>query len=331
MKVSRTLGAIAVSVLAATTSVSAQEFKWDMANEYAANSLHGQAQIKFGEVLAEETDGAIKITNHFSASLGYKSLEQFDAVADGALPIANTNSGQLAGIEPLLLLSSLPFLVRGADDAKMLWETARPYYDKVFEANNQILLYASPWPPAGIWANKPITSVEDLQDLKIRAWDASGVITLKAAGAAPIQLSWADVVPQLATGGIDAVLTSAEGGANSKFWEHLSNFSAVNYSMNLSMTHINADVYNSLSEDQQAAVQKAAQIASDMAWAALGERVAQNYADMEAHDVTVTRKVPDEFLAALAKAGQNVYADWLEKMGPEGQEILDAYNDARGM
>lgn len=330
MKINRTLGAIAVSILAATAA-GAQDIRWDMANEYAANSLHGQAQIKFGDVLAEETDGAIEITNHFSASLGYKSLEQFDAVGDGALPLANTNSGQLAGIEPVFLASSLPFLVRGADDAKLLWETARPYYDKVFEANNQILLYASPWPPAGIWANKAIESVEDLQDLKIRAWDASGVITLKAIGAAPIQLSWADVVPQLATGGIEAVLTSAEGGANSKFWEHLSNFSAVNYSMNLSMTHMNAGVYNALSEDQKAAVQKAAQIASDQAWGALGDRVEQNYEDMEAHDVTVTREVSDDFLAALSKAGENVYADWLDKMGPEGQEMLDAYNAERGM
>ncbi len=51
----------------------------------------------------------------------------------------------------------------------------------------------------------------NLSGLKIRAWDASGTRTLKTAGAAAVQMSWADVVPQLSSGGIEAVLTSAEG------------------------------------------------------------------------------------------------------------------------
>src|SRR5690606_27651052 len=160
------------SVAATAGSANAQEVKWDMANEYAASSLHGEAQTLFGETLTKETNGAIEITNHFGASLGYKSREQFDAVGDGGLPIANTNTGPLAGIDPLFLLSSLPFLVRNPYDAKLLWEVALPYYQKVFADNNQILLFASPWPPAGIWANKPLTSKEDLAGLKIRAWDA---------------------------------------------------------------------------------------------------------------------------------------------------------------
>ena len=48
---------------------------------------------------------------------------------------------------------------------------------------------------------------------------------------------------QLASGGIDGVLTSVEGGTNAKFWEHLTHFSAINYSMSLNMTHLNKDAY----------------------------------------------------------------------------------------
>jgi TRAP-type C4-dicarboxylate transport system substrate-binding protein len=188
-----------------------------MANEYADSSVHGQAQQVFADTAAEASNGSVKITNHFGASLGYTSAQHFDAVADGALPIANTNMGTVSGIEPIFLLSSLPFLANSIEEARMLWEAARPYYEKTFEEYNQILLYASPWPPAGIWANKPVTSLADLKGLRIRAWDASGTSTLQGAGAAALQLPWADVVPQLASGGIEAVLTSAEGGANSKF------------------------------------------------------------------------------------------------------------------
>ena len=320
----------AAAVLALSTAASAATVKWDMANEYQESSIHGQGQKVFSETLMKESGGSIVVTNHFGGSIGYKSKEHFDAVGDGALPIANTSMGQVAGIEPIFLLSSLPFLVGSADDARLLWEVAKPHYEAVFAKHNQVLLYASPWPPAGIWSKKPVLSSSNLSGLKIRAWDASGTRTLKTAGAAAVQMSWADVVPQLSSGGIEAVLTSAEGGVNAKFWEHLSHFNAINYSMSLNMTHVNKDAFDALSAEQKAAVMKAAEVAGDAAWAALAERVGQNYKDMRANGITVAETVPAGFLGELNAAGDGVYDDWLSKVGDTGKSILDEYKSRRG-
>jgi TRAP-type C4-dicarboxylate transport system substrate-binding protein len=320
----------AAAVLAFSTAASAATVKWDMANEYQESSIHGQGQKVFADTLMKESGGSIVVTNHFGGSIGYKSKEHFDAVGDGALPIANTSMGQVAGIEPIFLLSSLPFLVGSADDAKLLWEVAKPHYEAVFAKHNQVLLYASPWPPAGIWSKKPVLSSSNLSGLKIRAWDASGTRTLKTAGAAAVQMSWADVVPQLSSGGIEAVLTSAEGGVNAKFWEHLSHFNAINYSMSLNMTHVNKDAFDALSAEQKAAVMKAAEVAGDAAWAALAERVGQNYKDMRANGITVAETVPAGFLGELNAAGDGVYDDWLSKVGDTGKAILDEYKSRRG-
>jgi len=320
----------AAAVLAFSTAASAATVKWDMANEYQESSIHGQGQKVFSDTLLKESGGSVVVTNHFGGSIGYKSKEHFDAVGDGALPIANTSMGQVAGIEPIFLLSSLPFLVGSADDAKLLWEVAKPHYEAVFAKHNQVLLYASPWPPAGIWSKKPVLSSSNLSGLKIRAWDASGTRTLKTAGAAAVQMSWADVVPQLSSGGIEAVLTSAEGGVNAKFWEHLSHFNAINYSMSLNMTHVNKDAFDALSAEQKAAVMKAAEVAGDAAWAALAERVGQNYKDMRANGITVAETVPAGFLGELNAAGDGVYDDWLSKVGDTGKAILDEYKSRRG-
>jgi len=320
----------AAAVLAFSTAASAATVKWDMANEYQESSIHGQGQKVFSDTLMKESGGSVVVTNHFGGSIGYKSKEHFDAVGDGALPIANTSMGQVAGIEPIFLLSSLPFLVGSADDAKLLWEVAKPHYEAVFAKHNQVLLYASPWPPAGIWSKKPVLSSSNLSGLKIRAWDASGTRTLKTAGAAAVQMSWADVVPQLSSGGIEAVLTSAEGGVNAKFWEHLSHFNAINYSMSLNMTHVNKDAFDALSAEQKAAVMKAAEVAGDAAWAALAERVDQNYKDMRANGITVAETVPAGFLGELNAAGDGVYDDWLSKVGDTGKAILDEYKSRRG-
>ena len=330
MKITSMLNAFGLAAVFLAGPVSAQNVKWDMANEYQETSIHGQAQKVFTDTAKTASGGSIEITNHFSGSIGYKSKEHFDAVGDGALPIANTSMGQVAGIEPMFLLSSLPFLVGSADEAKLLWDVARPAYEEIFARNNQILLYASPWPPAGVWAKKAIVSKDALADVKIRAWDASGTSTLINAGAAAIQMSWADVVPQLASGGIDGVLTSAEGGTNAKFWEHLSHFSALNYSMSLNMTHVNKDSWDALSDAQRTALQTAADAASNAAWGALASRVSENYADMEANGITVIRDVPAGFLGELSLAGEQVYADWLAKVGDAGQKILDEFRAKRG-
>jgi TRAP-type C4-dicarboxylate transport system substrate-binding protein len=321
--------ALATTLATAPFDTEAAE-TWDLANEYNATSIHAEGDIFFAEQLAEKSGGEIEIVHHFGGALGYKSLDQFDAVGDGAIPIADTYVGPLGGIDPMFLLPSLPFLAKTAAEAQTLYEVAKPYYDEIFAASNQKLLYSSPWPPSGIWAKKPVASIADLAGLKIRTYDANGTITLKAAGAAPIQLSWADVVPQLSTGGIDAVLTSAESGANAKFWEHLSDFTEINYAMPLNMLHINLDVFNGLSPELQQAVLDSAEATSARNWQAVLTRVEENYAEMASNGVTVVSDVPEDYLAALNEAGREALDDWLAKTGDKGKAIIEAYHAQKG-
>lgn len=314
-----------VFTAAAPVSALAASVTWDMANEYNDSSIHAEGDKIFGKQLAKMTNGEIKVVHHFGGSIGFKSKDQLDAVGDGALPIANTYVGPLGGIDPMFLLPSLPFLAKTPAEARKLLAAAKPSYEAIFAANNQRLLWASPWPASGIWAKMPVNTADALTNLKIRTYDANGTITLKDAKAAPIQLSWADVVPQLSTGGIDAVLTSAEGGTNAKFWEHLNHFTEVNYAMPLNMVHINLDTWNSLTESQKDAVLKAGKMAEDHVWKSVETRVASNYKDMKAAGVTVVTGVDAGFLTMLNEAGEKARADWLKKTGAKGQAILDTF------
>ncbi|MCK7616143.1 TRAP transporter substrate-binding protein [Roseibium sediminicola] len=303
----------------------AADINWDMANEYNDTSIHAEGDKIFSAKLAELTGGAIKITHHFGGSIGFKSKDQLDAVGDGALPIADTYVGPLGGIDQMFLLPSLPFLAKTPQEARNLFEAARSEYEAVFAAYNQKLLWASPWPPSGIWAKKPVADTAALEDLKIRTYDANGTITLQQVNAIPIQLSWADVVPQLSTGGIAAVLTSAEAGANAKFWEHLDYFTEVNYAMPLNMVHINLDTWNGLSSAHQEAVLQAAKAAEDHVWQSVVARVDDNYTQMRAENMTVVTDVDPALLTALRNAGQDAREEWLAKTGDKGKAILDAY------
>jgi TRAP-type C4-dicarboxylate transport system substrate-binding protein len=322
-------------VLAATLALGvgaahAADYNWDLANEYQASSIFGEGDALFAERVAELSGGRIKVTLHMGGALGYKSVDHFDAVGDGALPIADSYTGAWQGIDPIFTMPALPFLASNVEEARALYQAAKPYYEEVFAKNNQKLLVASPWPPSGMWGKKPLDSMGGVKNLRIRTYDPNGTKTLKAAGAAPIQLSWADVIPQLTTGGIDAVLTSAEGGVNAKFWEHLSHFTEINYAMPLSMTHMNLDTYNDLPPDLKKAVDDAAKATEDRNWGAVVDRRKNNYKTMESNGMTVVTGVPKAYLDALNKAGEDALADWSAKMGERGQKIMADYKKRTG-
>ncbi|MCW4150987.1 TRAP transporter substrate-binding protein [Halomonas sp. 18H] len=314
-------GGMAFNAQAATTM--------DFSNEYNASSIHAEGDAWFIDRVEELTDGEVDITLHTGASLGFRSGDHFYAVADNAVQIADSLSGTLGGIDPIFLLSSLPFLADDVESAKRLYEIARPAYAEVFEDNNQILLYASPWPASGIWSEEPVTDMEGLQDLKIRTYDRNGTEILRNAGASPVKLSWADVVPQLATGGIEAVLTSAESGANGSFWEHLSDFSAIKYAIPLNMVHMNRDAFESLSESQQEAILQAAEETDAHNWEVVKERVAQNYETLETHDIAIHDPIPEDFRAGLEEAATPVLENWLDNIGERGQKIIDEFNQTQ--
>ena len=309
-------------------SALAQQFKWDMPNEYGATTLPGQADAEFAELVKQKSNGQIEITVHFDGALLNKSGQHFAAVEDGAVPLASTFSGTFMGMDPIWTAQSLPFLATDPKESRALQAALEPYMDRAFRRANQFYLYSAPWTPVGIWAREPITSIDAIQGLKIRTYDANGTSTMKAAGAAAIQLSWADVIPAFSTGTIDAVLTSDEGGVSAKFWEHVDHFTALGFTMGMNTIHMNLDVFDSLSPDLQKAVLDAAKEAEDAAWARTDARIEANFGTMEKNGVTVVdvADVPQEVIDHLRKAGEPLMDEWVREIGVgDADKILADY------
>lgn len=322
-------GTFAMSVGLWAQGAFAQE-RWDLVNEYPPSSVHAQSADTFIAALSEATNGEIEVTAHHGAALGYKSADQFDAVGDGAVQLASSFMGPWSGIDPVFLVSSLPFLAPTVEDNRALYAAARPYYEEVLEEANQVFLFATPWPPSGLWGNKPLDTLEAIRGVRIRTYDANGTLTLREAGASPIQLSWADTIPQLSTNGIDGVLTSADGGAAAQLWELQSHFTEVNYASPLQVVHINRDVYEALSEEQKQAVQDAAKEAEEFGWNLLANRVQENYAQMQENGMTVVTGVSPDYIAELGTAAEPSLADWRSKFGEERADaLLQAYEAGR--
>lgn len=303
---------------------------WDMANEYPATSLHGQIADFFATKVGENTKGTVKITVHHGGALGYKTVDQFDAVGDGAIQLATSPFSAWLGIDPIFQLSALPFIAPSTEDAHRLYDLAKADYAKVLEDNNQVLLFATPWPPSGLWGNKAFESAADLKDVKIRTFDVTATELLKNVGAFPIKLAWSDVPAQLSTHAIDAVLTSANGGVGVQLWELQSHFTAVNYSSGLQGVHVNLDAWNSLTPEQKTEVLAAATEAEAFGWKMAADSIAKDYATMREHKMTVIEQVPAAFTDFLNDAAKPVVEDWARKIGPRAAAILTAYRAQKG-
>lgn len=317
---------LAISALFALTSAaSAQTYVWDMPNEYPATSVQGEGDRHFAELLKTKSQGDIKIVHHFGASLGFRSKDQLDAVADGAVVIANTFVPPLGGINPIFVLSSLPFLVSNASEAYMLYEVARPYYDKELARYNQKLLYASPWPASGLWGSRTYDRPEAVKGLKMRTYDPNGTLVFKAAGAAPVQLSWADIVPQLTTGGIEGVLTSIESGLSASFNDYAKHFTALNYDTTINMVTMNLDTWNKLPAAGQKAVLDAAKETELFLWGNIDKVIQRNYDTAAKRGVTIAEKVDPAFRRYLQEQAEPVIAAWVKRAGKDGEALIAEY------
>jgi TRAP-type C4-dicarboxylate transport system substrate-binding protein len=324
--VARILSSFAVASLMLAGTAAHAQLKLNMANEYPAGSLVGQADSEFAKRVHEQTQGRVQIANQFGGAAGIKSADHFAAVEDGAVAIASTPTDKMLGVSPIFGLFSIPFLMPSNKDAKRLVDVAKGELEAAFAGANQVLLFSEPWTPSGVWANISLSGVDKLKELKLRTFDASSTITMKNAGVNAVQLTWGDVFPGLSTGMINSVLTSDEGGVSSKIWEHTKVFNAAGFGIGINMVHMNKDQLAKLTPaDRQILLKVAAEVEA-WAWQQGAERQQTNFKIMREQRVEVVDPLPADVMKRLKDAAAPIRAEWEAAFGKDkARAILRRY------
>lgn len=245
-------------VLSFITSNALAEVKITCNAVYPENSLITKGVIDFANKVKEYTKGNVVIEVHAGGKLGYKGPELLATVKDGVIPMSDILMGTVQDSEKIFGLPSLPRLVLTYDEALNLYNAAKPLYDKAAEKWNQKILYVAPWPPTGLFTKTEIKTTADLKGLKVRVYNKELEKLFTILSASPVLLSWKDVPDAIKEGKVDAVLTTASMGATIKIWEQFKYFMPLHLDFPINMVTINLKTWNSLSEDQRAAMEKAA-------------------------------------------------------------------------
>jgi TRAP-type C4-dicarboxylate transport system substrate-binding protein len=282
-------------------------------NEYPATSVTAAADLQFAASVKQLAGGTLAIDTLQETQNPFKGSAQVGAVSDGKVEMATLFAGIVGASDPFFLLSSLPFTVSSFDQARALASCAQPAAEQHLRKLNAHLLYVTPWPPSGIWSATPLTGLAALRALRIRTYDENSRAVFEQVGAQSVNLPFSAVPAKLAAGELNAVLSSGDGGAGNRLWEQLGNFSAVSYSIPLSYTVINQDVWQQLKPEQQAILTEAAQRTAAGSWSSVKDRIAGNYSRMRDHKMTLDLAPAQEIQDSLRNAAKNQVSAWQQK------------------
>jgi len=297
--------------------------KWDLAAAYPASNFHSENMAQFATDVDQATSGKLKITLHAGASL-FKAPEIKRAVQGGQAQagevlLANfQNEWQIYGAD------GLPFLADSYDAAMKLYKAQKPMIEKKLAEQGLVLLYSVAWPPQGIYTKKPINSAADLKGVKWRAYSPATARIADLVGAQPVTVQAAELQQALATGVVESTMTSGATGVDSKLYENLKYYYDTQAWLPKNMVIVNKQAFDALDKPTQGAVLKAA-AAAEVRGLAASQRVnTETLAKLKANGMQVL--APSAQLKAdLKKVGDTMLKEWLEKAGPEGKALVDAY------
>ncbi len=316
------IAAAAFLACAICTTAFAQT-KWDMPTPYPAANLHTVNINQFAADVDKASGGKLKITVHPGASL-FKAPEIKRAVQSGQAQIGEILISGYSNEDPIFGVDSVPFLATSYADARKLWNASRKTLEDRFAKQGMKVLYAVPWPPQGIYTNKPIASVADMKGLKMRAYNPATAKIAELVGAQPVTVQAAELAQAMTTGVVNANITSGATGVDSKAWEHVKFYYDTQAWLPKNIVFVSQKAFDDLDKPTQDAVLKAAADAEARGWKDSEEKAKGYLETLKKNGMTVGPPSA-QLRADLKKIGDTMTADWVKSAGADGQAIVDAY------
>ena len=261
---------------------------WKMGSTWGAGNVHFTVDKRFAEILSQLTNGGFTVTNYAEGELCSAS-QLFDYVQDDTIQCGGDWGGYWSGKDSAFeLLSTIMDDFTGLDYYIWIYEAdgLQCYKDMCGQYNmNYFPLVTNP-SESGIRSVSPITSIADMQKMKIRL---GGMMAGKAAQKLGINITAvpaAELYESLQRGVIDGGEFSGPKADDSLKLQEVAKYwcaPAWYQSAGVNGVMVNMDAWNSLPEEYQTAFEMAARLCC-------GEQLARYYHN----DMVVTNQMIDE-------------------------------------
>jgi len=328
----RTLAIVMAIALLMMVSVSAQAEKkvtmkvGDIEN--VAN-LGAKALDRFGEVIAEKSDGNIKIKAFHASQMG-SANKQLQLVKSGTLQAFRGSISWLAQFDTGFSLLDFPFTLNSAEQAKIVANSPglNRLNDKLAEKHG-IRFVTAGWTrlPRQILVNKPIKDVEELKGVKLRVPEVYAYIeSFKAVGSSPTPVAFGETYLALKQDVVDGAENHVESLYNMKWYEAAKHLVITDHSYDITGFIVNDKWWQGLSDGQRKMIVDTYDEVDEW-FVTENETLQQHYIDLMVKEGGVTvhtvdkqsfiDKVVPETLVAAEKKGE-----WEAGMWDEIQALL---------
>ena len=322
---------VAAGMIAGAQSAAAQEITLRM-HQFLPPQANVPAHIldPWADRIEAASGGRIKIERFAAMSLGGTPPQLIDQATDGVVDIVWALPGYTPGRFPSTEVFELPFMMTNAE------ATSRAYWDmfeehmKDTEFKDLHILGTWVHGPGLIHSKSPVTKLDDLNGLKVRAPTRVINALLSQLGAAPVGMPVPQVTEALSKGVIDATVIPWEVTPALKVAELVSNHTTFGgdhaFYTTTFVLAMNKDSYERLPDDLKKVIDDNAG-AELSAWAG---KTMQEY-DAPGLDIAQSRgnniiEISAEDAEAWKAAAQPVIDNWLKEMsdkGIDGQALLD--------
>ena len=222
--------------------------------------IPSQAMILMKQRLEELTDGKATIDLYSGGVLGGETdcLEQ---VQRGELAMTKVSTAALEAFIPEMKVFSIPFTFR---DENHFWTTLNGDIGKKLLAkgaaqNFQGLCYYDSGDRNFYSTKKPIRTIDDVKGMKIRVMNSrTAMDMINAMGGSPCPITWGELYTALAQGTVDAAENNPPSFDTSRHFEVCKYFTFTAHQRIPDMVIMSTKVWNTLPQDVQVALQKAA-------------------------------------------------------------------------
>ena len=261
---------------------------WKMGSTWGAGNVHFSVDQRFAEILSELTNGGFTVTNYAEGELCSAS-QLFDYVSEGTIECGGDWGGYWSGKDTAFeLLSTIMDDFTGLDYYIWIYEAdgMQCYKDMYGQYNMEYFPLVTNHSESGIRSVKPITSIADMQTMKIRL---GGMMAGKAAQKLGINITAvpaAELYESLQRGVIDGGEFSGPKADDSLKLQEVAKYwcaPAWYQSAGVNGVMVNKDAWAQLPEAYQTAFEMAARLCC-------GEQLARYYHN----DMVVTNQMIDE-------------------------------------
>lgn len=277
-----------------------------------------QAAQKFAEFLNEESQGALTVNVMGAAALG-NNREGIEQLQQGVTDFWIISTGLLAPFTTAVTIYDLPYLFKsekaGMDffNSPAAQEITKPIEEKGLKA---LGYFSMGW--RHIHSNIAVHKPEDLKGVKIRTEPApTRMAIFSSMGANPIPMDFGEVFTSLQQGVIDAGENPLENIQSQAFHTVQKYITLDGHILDPMLIVISFNTWNSLSDEEKAQVQKAAEKACKWDQENVGANNAKILEEFKKGTSPKIIELTAEERAAFREATQPVYDNYFKEYGKD--------------